>query len=233
MPRNGCRHVPYNPGTKPYNGQRAMVNVPYRMPYNAQRPYGTMPCRARAVIELIQCTCRRTRTARSPGREARPSVHSSGFVLCRPSFKVYFLRAPRKRSPVCAASPLLEHLRRACRPAASGGWRSYRFTLRRRMYHGTVIVTTYRNETANSHQARGACIGTPHSSADTPRSPPKRYLLLQPRLWCVHCPDHSDHDPLRIRTSTSLRSSTSVSSVPKRTPRFVSVGVAPAHRSGP
>ena len=58
-------------------------------------------------------------------------------------------------APVCAASPLLEHLR--TRMSSRRKWRSYRFTLRpRRIYHGTVIVTTYRNETANSHQARGA-----------------------------------------------------------------------------
>ena len=227
MVADTCRTIPVQSRTM----VNAMVNVPYRMPYNAQRPYGTMPCRARAVIELIQCTCRRTRTARSPGREERPSVHSSGFVLCRPSFKVYFLRAPRKRSGLrCLAAPRTPKTRMSSRrkwrlalvplyaPPPDVSWDCDRYDVPKR------------NCKLPSSPRR---VSAPHSSADTPRSPPKRYLLLPPRLWCVHCPDHSDHDPLRIRTSTSLRSSTSVSSVPKRTPRFVSVGVAPAHRSGP
>lgn len=143
MVADTCRTIPVQSRTM----VNAMVNVPYRMPYNAQRPYGTMPCRARAVIELIQCTCRRTRTARRLPAGRHDPACSSGFGLCRPSFKVYFLPALRKRSgSVCA-------LRRRM-SSASGAYRS--FTLRRRMYHGTVIVTTYRNETANSHQARGA-----------------------------------------------------------------------------
>ena len=90
-------------------------------------------------------------------------------------------------APVCAASPLLEHLRRAHVVPPQVALRSYRFTLRpRRIYHGRADCDRYdvpkRNCKLPSSPRR---VSAPHSSADTPRSPPKRYLLLPPRLWCV------------------------------------------------
>lgn len=153
MVADTCRTIPVQRRTM----VNAMVNVPYRMPYNAQRPYATMPCRARAVIELIQCTCRRTRTPHGvsrPGGTTQRAVPVSSFV--GPARLRFISSALPGSAPVsglrCLAAPRTPKTRMSSRRK----WRSYRFTLRRRMYHGTVIVTTYRNETANSHQARGA-----------------------------------------------------------------------------
>ena len=88
------------------------------------------------------------RTA-SPGREARPSACSSGFGLCRPSCLRFISSRRSGSAPVCALKD------GACRPQVE-----WRLPL---VYAPPPDVSwdcdrydTYRNEAANSHQARGA-----------------------------------------------------------------------------
>ena len=98
------------------------------------------------------------------------------------SFKVYFLRAPRKRSGLrCLAAPRtptdahvvppqVALVPLYAPPAPDISWDCDRYDVPKR------------NCKLPSSPRR---VSAPHSSADTPRSPPKRYLLLPPRLWCV------------------------------------------------
>lgn len=181
MPRNGCRHVPYNPGTKPYNGQR---NGQRAVPPNAVQ-------RSTAVrYNAVPCTCRnRANTVYMPAQPRAPhglpagrhdpacAVPVSSFVgpLSLEGLFPSPARSPRKRSaPVCAASPLPN--RPKTRMSSRRKWRSYRFTLRRRIYHGTVIVTTYTETKLQTPIKPAARIGTAqlsgHAAVATKTLPP-------------------------------------------------------------
>ena len=115
------------------------------------------------------------RTA-SPGREARPSACSSGFGLCRPSCLRFISSRRSGSAPVCALKdgacrPQVEwRLPLVYAPPPDVSWDCDRYDVPKR------------NCKLPSSPRR---VSAPHSSADTPRSPPKRYLLLPPRLWCV------------------------------------------------